>query len=327
MSRIFEALPGLEVPVGSISSGLERMWEGAASEGRPSPAGEQSMATQVNLVLHLGFNTDAADAVAQFDTAVKFSRRHPSRVVVLCPLYEDAGVTTMRAKVYGECSVGKSADDTRCCEFVMLSYPRSARVYLESQVSICLSTDLPLYYWAHRFSESAKLADYRYLLGTARRILLDSATAPDDAFSYAWPHPENVRDLALARLLPVRQSIGQFLGRYPVAALGSGLRAITLGHGAGVGSEARALLSWIRQRIGACGATSEAVEISQPADMAPRAFLLRFAYGDKRSFQWKADVATAHACFDADFGAGRTVMPASVALLSPEGALGEAMFF
>lgn len=327
MSRIFEALPGIEVPVGSISKGLEQMWEGVASEGKPSPAGEQSMATQINLVLHLGFNTDAADAVAQFDTAVKFSRRHPSRVVVLCPLYEDLGVTTMRAKVYGECSIGKSADDTRCCEFVMLCYPRSARIYLESQVSICLSTDLPLYYWAHRFSESAKLADYRYLLTTAKRILLDSASAPADAFSYAWPHPENVRDLALARLLPVRQSLGQFLGRYPVAALGKGLKSIMLGHGAEVASEANALLSWVRDRIGACGASGEAAESKQSEDLAPRAFLLRFAYDDRRSFQWKADVATAHACFDADFGSGRTVMPASMALLSPEGALGEAMFF
>ena len=59
MSRIFEALPGIEVPVGAISKGLAQMWEGAAAEGRPSPAGEQSMATQINLVLHLGFRTDA----------------------------------------------------------------------------------------------------------------------------------------------------------------------------------------------------------------------------------------------------------------------------
>jgi len=327
MSRIFEALPGIEVPVGAISKGLEQMWEGAASAGRPSPAGEQSMATQINLVLHLGFRTDAGDAVEQFGTAVKFSRRYPSRVVVLCPLLDDAGVTTMRAKVYGECSIGKSADDTRCCEFVMLSYPRSARAHLENQVSICLSTDLPLYYWAHRFSESAKLADYRYLLNTARRILIDSATAPADALSYAWPQPEKVRDLAYARLLPVRQSVGQFLGRYPVESLAKGLRSVRLAHGAEVVAEARVLLSWVKDRIRACGTTAETVEIVQPADMGPRAFTLGFSYDDRRSFAWQANLATAHATFDADFGSGRTVMPASVALLSQENALSDAMFF
>ena len=73
----------------------------------------------------------------------------------------------MRAKVYGECSIGKSPDDTRCCEFVVLSYPRLARPYLESQVSICLSTDLPIYYWVHRFVDAAQ----------SRRIPLPSLDA------------------------------------------------------------------------------------------------------------------------------------------------------
>ena len=327
MPGIFDALPGMDVPVSSISKGLAQMWAGEATAGKPAPDSDHAKATQVNFVLHLGLNTDAEDAVAQFGTAVKFSRSYPSRVVVLCPLLDDAGVTNMRAKVYGECSIGKSADDTRCCEFVMLSYPRSARGHLENQVSICLSTDLPVYYWAHRFSESSKLADYRYLLNTARRILIDSASAPADALSYAWPQPEKVRDLAFARLLPVRQSVGQFLGRYPVGALAKGLTSVTLAHGPDVASEARVLLAWAGDRIGACGTSDEKVELAQPAGMAPRAFALSFAYDDQRSFSWKADLATAHATFDADFGTGRTVMPASVAVLSPEAALSEAMFF
>jgi hypothetical protein len=79
--------------------------------------------------------------------------------------------------------------------------------------------------------------------------------------------------------------------------------------------------------MGACGTVAEAVELLQPGGLAPKAFSLRFAYDDRRSFTWKADVATAHATFDADFGTGRTVMPASVALLSEESALSEAMFF
>jgi len=327
MPGIFEALPGIETPVGAISKGLARMWEGEATEGRPSPAGEHSKAIQVNFVLHLGLNTDAADAVRQFETAVRFSRRYPSRVVVLCPLRDDTGATGMRAKVYGECTLGKSPGDTRCCEFVLLSYPRWARANLENQVSVCLSTDLPLYYWAHRFSEAAKLADYRYLLTTARRVLIDSATAPADAIGYVWPKPENVRDLAFARLLPVRQSIGQFLGRYPVASLATGLKSVTLGHGAGVAAEARVLLNWIVDRIGACGAAGEAVALAPSGGLGPGAFDLSFAYEGGKSFSWKADTAAARATFDADFGSGRTVMPATAALLAPENALSEAMFF
>jgi len=327
MSAVFDALPGIEVPVGSISSGLDQMWAAAAAEGRPSPPTEDAKATQVNFVLHLGLRTDTGDAVRQFETAVRFSRLYPCRVVVLCPLKEDSEVAKIRAKAYGECSVGKSVHDTRCCEFVMLSYPRNARAYLENQVSVCLSTDLPLYYWAHRFSESARLADYRYLLTAAKRVLIDSATAPADAIGYPWPRPEVVRDLALARLLPVRHTIGQFLSRYPAEALARGLRSITLAHGTEVSAEARVLLAWVKDRLGDCGAVGEACELSQPADLAPRAFALSFVYGDKRFFAWNADLDSGHASLDADLGTGRTSMPAAVALLSPESALSEAMFF
>jgi hypothetical protein len=326
MPGIFEALPGIETPVGAISKGMSQMWEGTASEGKPSPPSEHAKAIQVNFVLHLGLNTDAADAVRQFETAVRFSRRYPSRVVVLCPLHDDSGVSEMRAKVYGECTLGKSPGDTRCCEFVMLSYPRWARANLENQVSVCLSTDLPLYYWAHRFSEAARLADYRYLLTTARRVLIDSATAPADAIGYAWPKPENVRDLAFARLLPVRQSIGQFLSRYPVASLTAGLKSITLGHGADLAAEARILLGWINDRVGASGATGGFAKAASP-EGAPGSFALSFAYDGGKAFTWKADLSTGRATFDADFGSGRTVMPATVALLPQENALSEAMFF
>lgn len=326
MPGIFEALPGIEAPVGAISRGLARMWEGTASAGRPAPPSEQAKAIQVNFVLHLGLNTDAADAVRQFETAVRFSRRYPSRVVVLCPLHDDTGVTEMRAKVYGECTLGKSPGDTRCCEFVMLSYPRWARASLENQVSVCLSTDLPLYYWAHRFSEAVKLADYRYLLTTARRVLIDSATAPADAIHYPWPRPENVRDLAYARLLPVRQSIGQFLSKYPVSALTGGLTSIELAHGSDVGAEARILLAWLRDRMGDA-ASGEGFARMRGPEGSPGSFALRFSYDGRKSFAWNADMASGRATFDADFGSGRTLMPATAALLAQENALSEAMFF
>ncbi len=327
MSGIFVALPGIEVPVGSISSGLDQMWSGAAADGRPAPPSEDANAIQVNFVLLLGLRTDAGDAVRQFETAVRFSRSYPCRVVVLCPLGDDSGETQIRAKVYGECSVGRTRDDTRCCEFVLLSYPRGARPYLENEVSICLSTDLPIYCWAHRFDESSRLADYRYLLTAAKRILIDSATAPADAVKYPWPRPEAVRDLAFARVLPARQMIGQFLSRYPVSALAGALRSIEMAHGAEVEAEARVLLAWVADRMGACGAAGEAVDARLSGDLAPKAFALKFAYADKRFFAWNADAGSAHACLDADFGAGRTTMPAPMAFLSQESALSEAMFF
>ena len=330
MPEIFDALPGIEVPVGAITNGLAQMWAAAAADGGPVPAADDAKATQVNLVLHLGFNTTAEDAVAQFATVEKFSQRYPSRIVVLCPLREDAGVTDLRAKIHGECFLGKSKGDKRCVEFVMLSYPHVARVHLESQVSICLSTDLPLYYWAHRFSASGRLADYRYLLGRAKRVLIDSAIAPADAFTYPWPNPAALRDLVYSRLLPVRQSIGQFLSSYAPAALAAGLRGVSVTHSEALAAEARVLLAWLRRRLADCAAAEDEIDFTTAArteDGLAVSFAYAGAGGQKKYFRWTGDFAARQALFEADLGAGSTLLPAAASLLGPEAALSEAMFF
>lgn len=325
MASIFNALPGIEVPVGAISKGLSKMWSDTAASGRAAPASDDVKATQVNFVLHLGFQTTVEDAIAQFQTAASFSKRYPCRVVVLCPLRDDEGQADIRGKIYGECHLGKTKGDTRCVEFVMLSYPQSARKFLESQVSVCLSTDLPLYYWAHRFSASGRLADYNYLLTKAKRVLLDSAIAPSDSLTYPWPKPESLRDLVYARLLPIRQSIGQFLSRYDQAAIVAGLSSVTLAYDPAYVAEARVVLKWFQDRIRKCGDHSATFELVEKTGGAT--FAVNFNYTDKKSFVWSGDLQSGAASFDADLGSGRTTLNAAVSLLSPEAALSEAMFF
>jgi len=327
MSEIFNALPGLEVPVGAISKSVAQMWSDIAESGRAAPASDDVKATQLNLVLHFGFATTEQDALEQFQTVLSFSKRYPSRVVVLCPLKNDHGVTEQRAKIYGECFLGKSKGDTRCVEFVMLSYPFSARARLEDQVSICLSTDLPLYYWAHRFSQSRRLADYTYLLTRAKRVLIDSSLAPDDALTYPWPGPKALRDLVYSRLLPVRQTIGQFLARYAPEKLVDGLRKVKITHGPKLCAEARVTNGWLPRRLVACGADLNVVEFLAESDGEGQ-MALSFEYAEpSKFFLWRADFTLRHATFEADFGSGRATLPAAVSLLSPELALSEAMLF
>ena len=330
MPAIFDALPGIEVPVGGISKSLAQMWTDNAADGRPAITADDAKATQVNFVLHLGLNTTPEDAARQFEIVVNFSRRTPSRIVVLCPLHDDVPQPIMRAKIFGECFLGKSKADKRCVEFVLLSYSRSARPFLENQASICLSTDLPLYYWAHRFSATGKLADYRYLLGRAKRVLIDSAIAPTDALNYSWPNPSAIRDLVYCRLLPVRQSIGQFLSAYAPAALVDGLQGVTVAHEASLAAEGRVLLGWLRRRLAACGARSDAFETKlvplARGESGSLAVSFQFASA-ARLFRWSGDLMTGHALFEADLGSGRTRLAAAVSLLPAESALSEAMFF
>lgn len=327
-TAVFDVLPGQEVPVGELNRRLGDLWRDTAASGGPAPSAEDAKATQLNVVLHLGFGATPSDAVEQFGTLVRFSRRYPSRVVVLCPLPEGAPAQMdFRAKIYGECHLGKSRSDTRCVEFVVLSYPQAARRFLEDQVSLCLSTDLPLYYWAHRFSASGRLADYQYLLRRARRVLIDSASAPADALAYPWPRPAALRDLAFARLLPLRQSLGQFLAGYPADELVQGLRGLTVTHRDGLSAEARALAAWAVSRLRACGA-GETLPSEVRLDVSGPDLSLSFAYdGPARAFRWTADLKSGDGDFEARFNRGPVSLRAGASLLAPELALGEAMFF
>ncbi len=325
MSEIFNALPGIEVPVGTIKKSMTRMWSDVAAEGGVAPAHDNAKATQVNFVVQLGLHTTVEDALEQFQIAVRFSRRYPCRVVVLCPMPDEATTTEMRAKIYGECHLGKSKGDTRCCEFVMLNYPFSARPFVENQVSICLSSDLPLYYWPHRFISSARISQFKYLLSRSKRVILDSAITPADALTFAWPKPELVRDLAYARLLPVRQSIAQFLSAYTPDCIIDGLSGASLSHQPSVSGEARVLVTWLQSRLSNCGAKDIRVELKECAEGV--SFELVFNYSNAHQFHWRGDLVHGSGSFTADFGTGTTHLPTAVSLLSPEAALGEAMFF
>ncbi len=328
MSSIFDALPGQETPVGAISKNLARMW--ATDERAAAKPGEDSKATQVNFVLHLGVHTTAEDALAQFEVAVRFSRRYPCRVVVLCPIRDDVAADgELRAKIYGECHPGKNRGDLRCCEFVILSYPAEARKFLENQVSICLSTDLPLYYWAHNFASSAKLGAYQYLLSKAKRVLIDRSHVPaDDCGELSWPRPEAVRDLVHARLLPVRQTIGQFLSAYAPAALVAGLTGVVVRHGKARRAEAAVLANWSHARLVGCGAAESLPSKVEAADaLADDSVELVFTYSNEHEFRFAGDFAKGSAKVCARIHGSKTELATAIGLLSPEKALAEAMFF
>ena len=48
MSAIFDALPGIDAPVGSISKSLAAMWADTGARGKPAPGLEDVTASQVN---------------------------------------------------------------------------------------------------------------------------------------------------------------------------------------------------------------------------------------------------------------------------------------
>lgn len=320
MHAIFNALPGQEVPVGGINAGFKRLWA-------DTPA-KDSRAMQLNLVLHFGMYTTPEEAEKQFRTTVEFAQRYPCRVVVLCPERDPAAERVFRAKIYGECFLGKSGKDTRCCEFVLLAYPTGTHDFLQNQVSICLSTDLPLYYWAHRFSSAKRLAAYDYLLTRSRRVLFDSAVVGADAFNFPWPNPAAVRDLAYTRTRPLRQTIGQFLSRYAPADIVASLRGVKISHRHDFAPEAAAMIEWLKKGLARCGAAVDNLSFEASGKVCPGCFEITFDYGDApKRFGWTADLDARYAEFAGDLGHGLTRLTASARLLEPAESLSEAMFF
>ena len=88
--------------------------------------------------------------------------------------------------------------------------------------------------------------------------------------------PLDIEISRAARLLPIRQSLGQFLSRYPVDVLGGGLQAVALKHDAAHAAEARVLLGWLRERLAQCGGTGAAFSLAPLAAGESGTFALSF---------------------------------------------------
>ncbi len=329
---IFSALPGQEVPVSEVQDRLATMWEGVPDIGSGEP--KEFRASQMNLIIHLGRGTTAEDARGRFSGALRFAQRYPCRIVVLCPEETDRPDTLMTLKLFAECYVGKTQREKACCEALILAYPRESTGFLENQVSILLENDLPTYYWFHRFSTARNASRYLSFLKDCKRIVYDSGLETPEAAELEWPHPERIRDLVNARLLPARQSIGQFLSSFNPARICDGLESVEIRHDPGHGAEARVLLDWFRSRLESCIAVSGGNgEIPESFRLSPAGagddfpFQLRCDYADQRFLYWKADFEKNHGIIEAKLDRDELALPMSIRLLSLEFELAEAFFF
>lgn len=324
---VFDALPGEELAVGNVRPALAEMWDPEAMTGDQPPA--DFRASQMNLVMHLGLDSTPRSARAAFDTALRFSRRYPCRLILLCPRPPGSG-GEVAAKIYGECFIGRSRDDMTCTEAIILTYPLEQRAYLENQASIMLESDLPVFYWPQRISEATRLGDYRLFLREAHRIVIDSAIERPETVDFAWPRPEIVHDLAYARVLPVRQSVGHFLSYVPPAEIARGLRTVEWRHRPEFAAEARVLGEWSRRGLADCAAQASAsvAEVKVVEDRQLQASLASvWSYGERGRLSFALDFAQGTAQLQSSLGCEQNSLSSAIRLLPPESALAEALFF
>lgn len=322
------------MPVSEVMDTLAHMWD-AVAEGDEKPVSD-FRASQLNLILHFGLKTSEQEASARFGDAIRFAQRYPCRIIVLCPEgREAADMDELEGKLFSQCYIG--SDNLRsmcCCEALMLGYPTRDASYLDNMVSIWLENDLPTYHWFNRVPAERIRDTHLSFLSSCKRIIYDSSVE-EAGFSEAvpWPKGSIIRDLAVARMLPVRQSVGQFLSGYEPAALIDGLQSVVVAHRPGLDGECAHLLGWQRRALDECRSlvadTGKAIGYScRELDAADETqFGVEWQYDGERYFRWSLNPEKAVATVDANFGKGPISFPAPVRLLSPDQALAEAMFF
>ncbi|WP_269524375.1 glucose-6-phosphate dehydrogenase assembly protein OpcA [Coraliomargarita parva] len=327
MTDLIDVLPGIELPVGDVTRRLATMWESG-----PGSSLSEFRASQMNLVLHFGLDVTEAEARERFETLIRFAQRYPSRIIVLCPLH-DAGDGSMQAKLFSQCYIGESHREMCCCEALLLGYKSEDCGYLANQVSIWLESDLPTYHWFSGVPAARIEKYFANLLVGVRRSVYDSSFEKEDLSQLDWPDPARVNDLAKARLLPVRQTIGQYLSGYGIEKLCRGLKSVTVSHSTELASEARHLIDWLKDclsdcdRCETCPAMDAAFQVLACESGGECSLELDFGYDDDRYFRWRKFSEGNYGEMEAHLGSHVERIPTRVKPLAPESALSEALFF
>ena len=318
---LIDALPGNPVKISAVLPSLDKAW---AEEGE-----EASRASQMNVVLMFGAGVSSEDAQARFDEAIRFAQRYPCRLVILAarPVAEAAAV--LEAKVNVLCFFDPSRRGKRCCEALMLAHG-APTAELESLVSIWLEGDLPVNLWVHGVTV-AEFQPWLAWTSRCRRVVADRSLVGDDFFKLAFPNPKSVRDLAVARCLPVRQALGQFLAAHAPAELVRGLRSVTINHGPALQGEAAGLLEWMRVCLTHCAGLSRS-HLDATFALSPKAppgdsLDAEWVFADGARFSWEhADQGTRAII---TFARSRQSAPVTqrVALMGAPAALSAAVFF
>lgn len=333
MKSLLDILPGLPMSVAEVTETVRHMWDADASDGH-SPMSD-FRASQMNLVLHFGLKTSEDEAKRIFNTAIAFAQRYPCRIIVLAPRAPGAKPESepLAAKLFSQCYVGTNLRDLCCCEALMLSYPTETAALITHAVSLWLETDLPIYHWFHRVPAERLAKEYQTYLQRSRRALFDRDVEGDMLDHLKLGEETRAVDLSVARTLPIRQNLGQFLSNFRPATLVDGLLKVEVAACDSMPGEGHILLEWTRRALEGCAKRAGVkldVEFVQEATETSSGCSLtldwRYRQGS-RFLRWEYNYRAKTGNVSCNFGQGMITHPLHIEGLSPEQTLAEALFF
>lgn len=242
------------MPVAKVTETLSGMWAGR-QEGEPR-APSEFRASQMNLILHFGLKTTVEEALERFRACIEFAQQYPCRIIVLCPMGRAASKRLLQGKLFAQCFIGDDLRAMCSCEALMVGYPTRQAGFLSNQVSVWIENDLPTYHWLNRVPAERIRDMHMDFIQRCRRVIIDSSIEEPELEQLNWPKNTVIRDLALARILPVRQSLGQFLSSFSPQQLVRNLVSVEVLHAEGLAGEGRHLLQWCRNCLQACSAAA-----------------------------------------------------------------------
>jgi hypothetical protein len=244
MNSIIEALPGIQLPIPEISRQLRDMWKSESGSDHLAPS--EFRASQLNLIIHFGSDTTVEEAKERFTAAIEFTQKYPGRIIVLAPSPQPTcAQSELRGKLFTQCYIGENQREMCCCEALLLEYAPKEPHLLFNQVSIWLESDLPVYHWFHRISVGEVKNKYLAFVKNSKRVLFDSSFDASDFSEIPSPNPWRIRDLADARILPLKQSLGQVLSTIEPSTIVDGLEEVCVSSQDVQSCHLKQLANWI----------------------------------------------------------------------------------
>ena len=251
MQSLFNSLPGLELPFDEIPKIIAKMWQSNSAEDSANSR-FPFRASQLNLILHLGRASELDQVKHCFDQCVRFSQKYPCRVIILCPFEPTQDKSIIKSKLFCECFVGENLREICCCEILTLGYSPEERSIIENQIFLWIESDLPTYYWINKVQPKVLLENFNQLTEASDRLIFDSHIEGihfEDSIKKAI---SKRNDLSFARLLPIRQSLGQFFSNYTEETIIKGLKSVSVLYNNTFEAEAHQLLAWMREALLIC---------------------------------------------------------------------------